>query len=465
MKTLPVPIETFTQIQGGFYMFNFLKSAPAKERLPENKIASTYKLYRIRMFLMIFIGYSGYYLVRKNFAVASPFLMTHFNFTKTQIGLISTGLAVAYGLSKFILGGLSDKSNVKYFIGIGLLASSVVSILMGFTSSVGLFLLLMIFNGFFQGMGAPPCSIVIGKWFSQRERGLKMGIWNTSHNIGGGLIAPIATLCLFIFGEKYFQSIFFIPAFICIAIAIFVFLIGADTPESVGLPPIEEFNNDYPEVKEEVAPTHLSSKEIMVKYVLKNKYVWYLALANIFVYLIRQGIVNWIPIYLKQQKGFSIANANSAMFLFEYAAIPASILLGWLSDVLFKGKRAPLSILCMIGVIIATLAYWQTSNYLITMISVAFIGCFIYGPQLLIGMNLIDVVPSFAVGSATGFSGLCGYLCGELMADLVLGAIADKFGWNGAFIFILCGSIIALVLLSMTLKIKKVDNNCVAADA
>ena len=112
------------------------------------------------------------------------------------------------------------------------------------------------------------------------------------------------------------------------------------------------------------------------------------------------------------------------MFLFEYAAIPASILLGWLSDVLFKGKRAPLSIICMVGVIFAVVAYWTTSNYMVTMISVAVIGCFIYGPQLLIGMNLIDIVPNFAVGAAVGLSGLCAYILGELMADLVIGFIA-----------------------------------------
>ncbi|HII4482561.1 MFS transporter [Clostridium perfringens] len=436
-------------------MFGFFSPAPAIPRLPKDKVSSAYKAYRIRMFLMIFIGYTGYYLVRKNFAVASPYLIDNYGFSKTQIGLISMGLAVSYGLSKFILGNLSDKSNVKKFICFGLIASSVLSILMGFARTVPIFLILMVFNGFFQGMGAPPCSIVLGKWFSQKERGLKMGIWNTSHNIGGGLIAPIATLCLLVFGQNHFQSIFFVPAIICTIVALFCYVIGADTPASVGLPPVEEYRNDYPEVKAEVNPTTLSSKEIMVKYVLKNKYVWYLALANIFVYLIRQGVVNWIPIYLKESKGFSAANANWAMFLFEYAAIPASILLGWLSDVVFKGKRAPLSILCMIGVIFATVAYWQTSSTLVTMISVAFIGCFIYGPQLLIGMNLIDVVPNFAVGSATGFSGLCGYLLGEFMADFVLGMIADSFGWNGAFIFIIVGAFIALLLLALTLKIKK----------
>ena len=427
-------------------MFNFFKPAPAIERLPKDKIPSAYRAYRTRMFLMMFVGYAGYYLVRKNFAIASPFLINNYHFTKTDIGLISTGLAVAYGLGKFVLGSLADRSNVKYFLGFGLLASSIISIFMGFTTGVWLFLILMIINGLFQAMGAPPCSIIIGKWFSQNERGLKMGIWNTSHNVGGGLIAPIATLALIMFGTNNFQSIFFLPAAICIVIAIFVFIIGADTPESVGLPPIEEYRNDYPEVKVD-EPVNLTSKEIIVKYVLKNKYVWYLCLANIFVYLIRQGVVNWIPIYLQQDKGFSVADSNWAMFLFEYAAIPASILLGWLSDVLFKGKRAPLSIICMIGVIFAVIAYWTTASYMVTMVSVAVIGCFIYGPQLLIGMSLIDIVPNFAVGSAVGLSGLCAYLLGELMADLVIGFIADHFGWNGAFMFIIVGAVIALLLL------------------
>ena len=124
-------------------------------------------------------------------------------------------------------------------------------------------------------MGAPPCSIIIGKWFSQNERGLKMGIWNTSHNIGGGLIAPLATLALLIFGSNNFQSIFFVPAAVCILISIFVFFIGADTPESVGLPPIDEYRNDYAEVKVDTDATSLSTKEIVLKYVIINMFGTY----------------------------------------------------------------------------------------------------------------------------------------------------------------------------------------------
>lgn len=239
---------------------------------------------------------------------------------------------------------------------------------------------------------------------------------------------------------------------------LFVFGIGVDTPGSVGLPPIEEYRNDYGEAaatEKKVKENSLTGKDSIFKYVLNNKYVWYLCLANIFIYLIRQGIVNWIPIYLQESKGFSLTDASHAMFLFEIIAIPGSILLGWISDVVFKGRRAPLSIICMVGVIIATVFYWQTDNYLVTLISVACIGCFIYGPQLLIGMSLIDVVPNFAVGTAVGFSGLCGYLIGETLADIVLGVISDNFGWNGAFIFIIFGAVCALVLLTLTLNVNK----------
>ena len=134
---------------------------------------------------------------------------------------------------------------------------------MGFARTVPIFLILMVFNGFFQGMGAPPCSIVLGKWFSQKERGLKMGIWNTSHNIRWRFNRPYCILFI-IFGQNHFQSIFFVPAIICTIVALFCYVIGADTPASVGLPPVEEYRNDYPEVKAEVNPTTLSSKEIIV---------------------------------------------------------------------------------------------------------------------------------------------------------------------------------------------------------
>ncbi|MGL5245690.1 MAG: MFS transporter, partial [Sarcina sp.] len=414
-------------------------------------------------FLMIMMGYMCFYLVRKNFSMSTPLLITNLHFSKAEIGLINSAFAISYGLSKFLLGTLADRSNVKNFLCFGLLASAAVNVGLGFSTSIWMFVVLMILNGVFQSMGAPACHIVIGKWFRKNERGLVMSTWNTSHNIGGGLVGPLSTMALFMFGANSYRSIFFLPAVIAVLIAIFIYLIGADTPQSVGLPSVQDYyGEDVLAEEKDVDASSLTIKDIMFTYVLKNKFVWILAITNIFIYVVRQGMVDWIPIYLTQVKHFSFADASWAMLLFEYAAIPATILIGWLSDKVFKGNRAPLGIICMVGVLLAVFAYWKTGSFTVTMIAVAFVGCFIYGPAMLINMSLIDLVPKFAVGSADGFAGLTAYIIGQTSANFLLGLIADRYGWSGAFIFMLVGAVLALVgliILQITVKANHKKSN------
>ena len=434
-------------------MISFLQPAPAKELIPEDKVKEKYKNYRIRVFLMIILGYMCFYIVRKNFSMSAPLLITNLHFSKAEIGLINSAFAISYGLSKFVLGTLADKSNVKKFLMLGLLASAVVNIGLAFSTQVWMFVILMIFNGIFQSMGAPACHIV-----KKDQRGLVMSTWNTSHNIGGGLVGPLSAMALFTFGANNYRSLFLVPAVIAVIIALIILVIGSDTPESVGLPKIKDDSHDEEKHGEEFNSNNLSMTDIMFKYVLKNKYVWILAITNIFIYIVRQGMVDWIPVYLTQAKGFSFDDSSWAMFLFEYAAIPSTILIGWLSDKVFKGNRAPLGIICMLGVFAAVFAYWKTDNLLVTMIAVAFVGCFIYGPAMLVNLSLIDLVPKFVVGSADGFAGLTAYLVGQFSANFVIGLIADSYGWNGAFTFILIGAVFALlglVILQITVSINK----------
>jgi OPA family glycerol-3-phosphate transporter-like MFS transporter len=56
-------------------MIGIFRPAPHQERLPDDKINDEYKSLRWKVFLGIFIGYAGYYLVRKNFSLAMPFLI------------------------------------------------------------------------------------------------------------------------------------------------------------------------------------------------------------------------------------------------------------------------------------------------------------------------------------------------------------------------------------------------------
>src|SRR6185312_4047910 len=113
-------------------MLGLLKPAPATAPLPEAQVDPTYRRLRRRVFVGIFVGYAGYYLVRNNLALAIPDLLAeHPEYTKAQLGTALTGLSIAYGLSKFLMGSVSDRSNPKYFLPLGLLLSSALMIAFG----------------------------------------------------------------------------------------------------------------------------------------------------------------------------------------------------------------------------------------------------------------------------------------------------------------------------------------------
>ncbi|MCY8663195.1 glycerol-3-phosphate transporter [Bacillus haynesii] len=445
-------------------MLKLFKPAPPIERLPEDQIDSEYKKFRLQVFLGIFIGYAAYYLIRKNFSLAMPYLIEE-GFSKSALGFALSALSISYGLSKFVMATISDRSNPRMFLPAGLILSAVISLLMGFvpffTSSIAIMFIMLFLNGWFQGMGWPPSGRVLVHWFSVSERGNKTAIWNVAHNVGGGLMAPIAVAGVAIFSgitgsAKGYEGVFILPALVAIAVAVISYWLIRDTPQSVGLPPIEEYRNDYSSKSKKTFEKELSTKEILFKYVLNNKWVWAIALANIFVYFVRYGVLDWAPTYLSEEKGFDMSKSSVAYFLYEWAGIPGTLLCGWISDKWFKGRRGPAGFVFMVGVLIAVLVYWfnPAGNPMIDMASLIAIGFLIYGPVMLIGLQALDFVPKKAAGTAAGLTGLFGYLGGTLTANALMGVIVDASGWNAGFTLLTASCAIAALIFAMTWNVR-----------
>ena len=171
-------------------MLSIFKPAPHKARLPAAEIDPTYRRLRWQIFLGIFFGYAAYYLVRKNFALAMPYLVEQ-GFSRGDLGFALSGISIAYGFSKFIMGSVSDRSNPRVFLPAGLILAAAVMLFMGFvpwaTSSIAVMFVLLFLCGWFQGMGWPPCGRTMVHWWSQKERGGIVSVWNCAHNVGGGI--------------------------------------------------------------------------------------------------------------------------------------------------------------------------------------------------------------------------------------------------------------------------------------
>jgi OPA family glycerol-3-phosphate transporter-like MFS transporter len=476
---------------------------PPAPRLPAAEVERVYPWFRWRALEATFIGYGAFYLVRNNVSVVALEMQGSLNYSKSMIGDIMATTALSYGLSKFLMGSVSDRSNARTFMATGLLLTAVCNFAFGASSSYHTHLFLWALNGFAQGMGWPPCGRVMGHWFSESERGLTFSIWNTSHNLGGGLAAGLATWAVITFGGA--GSALLLPSFMLSAAATFTSLtmaagaagafaawvltafgawryafyipgafaaIGAvylllrlrDTPQSVGLPPIEEYRNDYPPDHDGNADVEreLSFKELFVDKVLFNKFVWLLAIANFFAYITRYSMLDWGPTYLREVKGATLQDGATALMAIEFGGIPSTIFFGWISDRL-EGRRSMVAALCMLPIvgafaaIIFTPAGYLWFDYLMLMT----VGFFIYPVINLIVIAALDIASKKAIGTAAGFIGLFGYI-GRTVQAKGFGWTVDEFSkshgidtaWMIVLYTILICAAVATLLLALMWRVR-----------
>lgn len=454
-------------------MASFLAPPAARPAQTGPEADARYKKLRWQVFIGIFIGYAGFYLVRKNFSMAIP-MLAPFGFEKGELGIVLSMNAIAYGFSKFVMASISDRSNAQRFLPLGLVCTAISMLFMIVPvqwlgaehkgAAIALMAVLNFLVGWFNGMGWPPCGRVMTHWFSIKERGTWMSFWNCAHNVGGALVGPMA-----VYGAMWFGSWFYgantdyyfligtyaFPAAVAVLVAVLAYLMIRDTPQSCGLQSIEEWSGHAAKNYSKADEKALSVSEIF-KTVLSNKLLWYIAFANAFVYMVRYGCLDWAPTILKEQ-GVDLKEAGWAYFAYEMAAIPGTIFCGWLSDKVFQGRRALPTIIFMALVAVAIVVYWQFfNNFTVVICCLIAIGFLIYGPVMLIGVQALDLAPKNAAGTAAGLTGFMGYVLGTaILANVVIGYVAENAGWDWTFILLLIACALSVFFMALTYKEEK----------
>lgn len=448
----------------------FFKEPPAREvTMSEEEIRDTYEHFRWRIFYSSFIAYVVFHLCRKNIAVALPSMGKALNLSNTELGLLGSSLYITYGIGKFINGVLADKSNVRTFLPTALILSAICNIcfvlsalfvtpghvsFFGLPSATVLLWLLCFFwgaNGWFQSCGFPPVAKSLSYWFSNSERGTKWSLWSTSHQIG---VFSTVMLSGFVIEHLGWMAAFYIPAIICAITGIWLFDRLRDKPQTLGLPYVEKFRNE-PQVKCENPEDkdERSYFEIFKKHILCNPIIWMLAIAYIFVYIIRFGTEDWLVKYLVEVKGNSLTLASAKLSTLALVGAGGAILAGVISDKIYKSNRTPINIIFLICLIISLLAFAKNpaENNILDFVYAAMIGMFTSGPQMLIGGLCAVESSSKKVASASiGFTGIFGYI-GAAMSSGGTGFLVDKFGWNGAIGFWLVSTLICILICTILL--------------
>lgn len=429
-----------------------------------------------------------------------PGLSAEYGISNTSFGIIMTIIGIIYGLSRFLNGMIADRTNARIHMAVGLALCAVVNFafgcgadicewVTGYSSGsqfvnvlVLIFGVLLVVNNICQGSGFPPCSRLLTHWVPPTELATKMSIWNTSHSIGAGLLSIMCGYILMHLGTdmsgdasvvsavannlnadatapqvmnavRHFGAwrwCFWIPSAIAGAGVIFILLTLRDTPKSVGLPEPEgthttlDDNASLPAYK-----AYLREK------VFRNPIIWILAVADLFVYIVRFAVLDWGPKFLQEARGLSPVEAGWTVASFEIFGIVGMLFAGWATDRFLKGQAQRTCLICMGFAAMFMAAFWllpHQGNHIIMIIVLSLAGFCIYGPQALIGVVASNQATKRAASTAIGLIGVFSY-ASVLITGLGIGILVDTIGWDSVFLCMIGVAIIGMLIFVPLWKI------------
>ena len=448
--------------------FYRISSPVPRRQLDPAQEQKLYKRLRLQAFIAATLGYSLYYVCRTSLNVMKKPILDSGTLDATQIGVISSALLFAYAVGKFVNGFIADYCNIKRFMATGLIVSAVANMLMGAlgvahsvipTAVIFIsFAVMWGLNGWAQSMGAPPAIISLSRWYPLKERGTYYGFFSASHNLGEFLSFLFVGAVVGIFGWQWG----FVGSSVAgvLGVLVIVFLLH-DTPESKGLPPIEVLTG---EESPEQSHDHGSTSELQ-RSVIRNPFVWVLALSSAFMYVSRYAINGWGVLFLQEVKGYSLATATQVISVNALLGIVGTVFSGWLSDTLFHGRRNVLAFgFGVLNTVALCLFLYSGDSMFVNLLSMVLFGmaigvliCFLGG------LMAIDIVPREATGAALGIVGMASYV-GAGLQDIVSGWLINSgktvtdgvttYDFDTAIVFWIAASALSFILALCVTKKK-----------
>ena len=407
----------------------FRISKPSVGKVSEENVDGVYKSLRNRTFWGVTIAYSLYYVCRMSINVVKQPLIDEGILSAGQLGLIGSALLFVYAIGKFMNGFIADYCNIRRFMATGLFISALMNLLMGalglFTSMIPMVVIFVSFailwgvNGWMQSMGAAPGVISLSSWFPRSKRGSYYSLFSSSPYIGEFISYNVLAVVV---GWLGWQSGFIVAALAGLAGAAVILVFVSDTPESKGLPSIQEIAGEELTKEDKMATKDLQ------KMVLKHPGIWVIALSSAFIYITKYAIAGWGVLFLQKARGFELAAASQVIAFSAIFGIMGTVLAGWLSDKVFKGDRVKPAVLSgIISTSSLILFLFVGGGFVLNIFYVSLFSLSVGVLYCIVaGLMAVDIVPRKATGAALGVVGISSYVAAGLQ-DITSGYLIQGF--------------------------------------
>ncbi len=394
-----------------------------------------------------FLGllYTSFYMCRYNFSIANKSISDEYGFSRGEMGYIITTALFAYACGQIINGLLTDRIGGKRAMLIGAAGTIMMNLLFGaasFAGMLGLFVAIRGVDGYLQAFGAPGMVKINTAWFAHRERGRFSGIFGFMINLGRlgiftlgpALLAGFTILGLIHIPPLHWRWLFWTPSVICAVAAVGMALTVKETPEEAGFPGV---------ITDDTGPAEggvTAQFSQVIRAILSNPAVWITASAYACTGAVRQAVDQWFPRYMQDlyQVDLKSAQFQFLAFLIPLVASAGSLMAGYVSDTLFKGRRAPVAAILYFleTTIILLAAQFHTANAAILfLVLISFTANSTH--SILGSAAPMDIggrrMAGFALGLIDSFQYFGGSLAGYFLGNLLDRSLGNYFYFMAPF--------------------------------
>ncbi|MBZ4020604.1 MFS transporter [Streptomyces purpurogeneiscleroticus] len=382
--------------------------------------------WRRQIFAVTWLAYAGFYFVRQAFSVAKLGILddplVNGVLTEQVLGVLDAVYLAAYAAGQFLWGMWADRFGPRVVVAGGMIGAVVAACAMGISSAVLVFGGAMVLQGLAQSTGWAPLCKNMGSFFTVRERGRVLGIWSSNYAFGGLAAPPFLGWWAYEVFDSWHAA--FLAGAATLAVVLVLFLVfQRNTPQDVGLP-------DPNRTEEEPAavPSPRQPALTLYKEALRDRMVLTLGAAYFLLKPARYAILLWGPVIVSRQlPEVGKVGATLIPVAFGVAGVLAPIVIGWVSDTVFRSRRVPPCVLALALLTVALALFMPltaTGSAVVMIAVLAVIGLAVYAADAMIScVAAVDFGSAGGAGTAAGLVNGCGSV-GAILGGLLPGFLS-----------------------------------------
>lgn len=434
------------------------KAAPGAAERAAGKTASMTR-YRWVVLAVIVVVYMLAAADRANIGIALPYIQKEFGATNAEVGLLVSAFFLFYSLGQIPAGFLLSKVSVRVVAPAAIGLTSVVTLLIGTSHSIGMLKLYRSALGVAEA--ALPLSMLstINRWFPPREKGMATGAFLSAAKMGAVIAPPVGAALILLDGWRTMFIAFAVPGVLLALLWWWLVpndprtckrVSGAEaehiedqtTTQNGAVRTHKDFGTFDRVLRYERTPTLETSRSVF-----RSWNVWGCGLG----YLLMTGVVNvllaWLPKYLGEVKHFELMQVGFVAALPFVGGVLGNIVGGWLSDRILDRRRKPTMMISAVATCLMMIALVYAPNGLLAVSLLLFGTGFLlnigYSSFSVYSMSLTTRKTYPVAASVVNSAGQAG----GAMAPLITGFLLDSYSWTAVFIFLGVCSLAALAFV------------------